>query len=597
MENEKARSKKEIKKEKKQAKKEEKRLKKEAIKAEKEVTVKTKKKVRIKNKKIFIPIILVLVILLTIAGYFGYQAMKKNTLKGIKTNYNEYVVTKKTTKLYNKNKKMVGTIAKDYELELEKIKKPSLKNTHLKIKDTDYYVYYKDIKKSEKKEEKVEESYYLPLEKSIESTKEIILYDGKKKVITLKNGIKDAIIERMDKDNYYVYFLNKTLRVPKSKDIKVQDAKVLFASPKADHISVIYYDKIKEDCGGDETCLRPVSVRAHLNLLKSEKYYLITKEDYIDYLNGNKNFKEKAVFIATGEENDAVKGLKENIYQIEEKDGIKLTVTNKTSTPKDEKDKVNCYQAKSYTTIDKYVSMATGIDVPDNGRETYDNQGIAVLNYHFFYDDTIPGERYACNESICLEREKFKEHLQWLKDNGYKTLTIHEFADWMDGIIELPEKSVLLTIDDGAHGTGLHNGNVLIPLLEEYKIHATLFLITGWWDLSNYQSPYLDVQSHTNNLHYEASCPDGRGMVACSDYETVKKDIQQSLDILRDNTSFCFPFYSADREGIQAVKDLGFRVSFVGGSVKAKRSNDHYLIPRYPILDDITLNEFISMVQ
>ena len=560
---------------------------------------KKKKKVKVKHKKIFIPIFLILVILLSIGGYFGYQKLEKTTITTIKKNYSEYVITTKKAKLYNKNNKVIGTISKDYILNLDTIKKVSLKNTHLKIKDTNYYIYYKDIKKTNKPKENTTESYYLPINKSLTSNKEIKLYEDKKLVATL-NSLDNIPVERIDKDYYYINFLNKSLKLKKDKSIKVKESKEDKSLKKATHVSVIYYDKIRDDCGGDDTCLKTLSVRAHLNKLKQAGYYFITKEDFINYLNGYVNLKEKAIFISSGEKNEQInkinEDLKANISKIEENDGIKLNITNKTSTPKDDKNSINCYQAKSYTVIDNYIAMAEGKDIPDNGKETSDNQGIAVINYHFFYDDTIPGERYACNESICLEKEKFRSHLQWLKDNGYKTLTIHEYADWMDGIIEIPDKSVLLTIDDGAHGTGAHNGNVLIPLLEEYQEHATLFLITGWWGLENYQSPYLDVQSHTNNLHYEASCPDGRGKVACSDYNTVKNDIQESINVLGDNTSFCFPFYSADKEGIQAVQDLGFRISFVGGSTKSRRSNNHYLIPRYPILDDITLNEFISMV-
>ena len=37
-------------------------------------------------------------------------------------------------------------------------------------------------------------------------------------------------------------------------------------------------------------------------------------------------------------------------------------------------------------------------------------------------------------------------------------------------------------------------------------------------------------------------------------------------------------------------------MSFVGGNVKAKRTNDKFLIPRYPILSDITMNQFISKI-
>ena len=243
--------------------------------------------------------------------------------------------------------------------------------------------------------------------------------------------------------------------------------------------------------------------------------------------------------------------------------------------------------------IDEYIKMAEGQDIKDSGPINTAKE-IAVVNYHFFFSSE-KGE--SCNESICLDTKKFEEQLKWLQENHYKTLTINEFADWKDGYIELPEKSVLLTIDDGAMGTGKHNGNKLIPLLEKYKEHATLFLITGWWSLSNYQSPYLDVQSHTHNLHFEARCADGRGMVACSDYKTVKADLEQSLKILGDKTSFCFPFYSSDSESLQALKELGFRVAFVGGNVKATRSQNNLLITRYPILNDISLQEFISIVE
>ena len=147
-------------------------------------------------------------------------------------------------------------------------------------------------------------------------------------------------------------------------------------------------------------------------------------------------------------------------------------------------------------------------------------------------------------------------------------------------------------------GTGKHNGNKLIPLLEKYKQHATLFLITGWWETSNYQSPYLDIQSHTHDLHYEAQCADGRGKVACSDYNTVKNDLTNSLTALNgDKTSFCFPFYSYDKESLQVLDDLGFRVAFIGGNVRATRSQKNHLVTRYPILSDITLQRFINIVK
>ena len=125
-------------------------------------------------------------------------------------------------------------------------------------------------------------------------------------------------------------------------------------------------------------------------------------------------------------------------------------------------------------------------------------------------------------------------------------------------------------------------------------MNATLFLIAGWWDLGNYISPYLDVQSHTYDMHQYGTC--GRGQLNCQPYEEVKADLEKSVEIIGNKNSFCFPFYYSSERSIQAVKDVGFRIAFVGGNRKATQSNNKYLIPRYPIHSNITLERFIDIV-
>jgi len=129
-----------------------------------------------------------------------------------------------------------------------------------------------------------------------------------------------------------------------------------------------------------------------------------------------------------------------------------------------------------------------------------------------------------------------------LKDNHYKTLTMEEFKRWMYHEIELPEKSVLITIDDGALGTGKHNGNKLIPILEEDRMHAALFLITGWWDIENYRSNYLEIESHTFDMHTYGDC--GRGQLICESKENVIHDLKKSIDVTKSTNAFnnCFNF-------------------------------------------------------
>ena len=71
---------------------------------------------------------------------------------------------------------------------------------------------------------------------------------------------------------------------------------------------------------------------------------------------------------------------------------------------------------------------------------------------------------------------------------------------------------------------------------------------------------------------------------------------KKSLDIIGNNTSFCYPFYSYDNEAIQAIKDLGFKVAFAGGNRDATRNSNKYLIPRYPIHSNITMDRFKEIV-
>ena len=552
---------------------------------------KKNKKVKLKHKKIVLPIFVVVLLLIGIGVFVGYTLNNRNAEKLIKQNYNKYVITTGNARLYDSNKKEIGVIYKGYKLELEEIKNLTKKNKYFKIKDTDNYIGYNNIKKTKEFKNTNSASNYVVFNKNIKSNKNVVLMSNGKKAISLDN-INSPILY-MDKDNYYISFLNDIFAIKKDKSIKEVDSKNT-NDKVSEYISVLYYESITNNCEV-ANCFDISTIKAHGEKLKENGYYFITKDDYIKYLNGYLRPKEKAVLLLTGSETEEVKKINSelglNIGVVSDKDGIKFEDTNKKSTPSDDKNKVNRYSVKYYSTLDSIVKMANGEEVHEEEPAKNPNQGIAVLNYHFFYDPATQ----ECNETICLTVDKFRSHLQYLQDNGYKTLTMKEFVNWMYGRIELPEKSVLITIDDGAMGTGRHNGNHLATVLNEYKMHATLFLIAGWWNIDNYQdSPYLEIQSHTYDMHQKGPC--GEGQLVCANYDEAKADIQNSLNIIGDNTSFCYPFYQYDDEAIQAIKDLGFKVAFAGGNKKATRSSNKYLIPRYPIYSNHTAGDIARMV-
>lgn len=536
-----------------------------------------------KGKIIGISIIIILLILIIITTLLVLYTKKE--VKNIKSSYNQYIKIKKDTNIYDKNKKVLGKVYKGTELELDKLNKITTNNKNLKVKNSNYYIYYKDIKKIKNINKDEINKNYIVLNKNIKTNKKVTLYKNDKKVITINNGI-NLPIQYFNDNKYYVYYLNKLLEVKKSnklKEINHENTKENSTS----HISILLYDTINDTCTNNENCTSTESIKNQINKLLENGYYSITTNEYENYLNNNLRLKDKAILILTNNESDTTKNISKEL-------NVNIETPGKSDLVKEnEKAISSTYQIKNYSTIENILKMANGekvVETPPKKQTNY-VQGVPVLNYHFFYDPTLGEE---CYEGICLTTQKFREHLEYLKNNNFKVLTMDEFVRWLYGEIEIPDKSVLITIDDGAKGTGAHNGNKLIPLLEEYKMHATLFLIAGWWDISNYQSKYLEVQSHTYDMHKYGDC--GRGQLVCANYEDAKKDLQKSLDIIGNNTSFCYPFYSYDNEAIQAIKDLGFKVAFAGGNRDATRNSNKYLVPRYPIHSDITMDRFKEIV-
>lgn len=529
-------------------------------------------------------IIIIILFILIIGGLITIKILHDKEVKEIKSYYSKTITLKKKSSIYHNNKK-IGKNLEEIKLNLE-----SIKGKYFKIKNTDYYVYYKNVKKDKSEEKNKTSSNYVVFNKNIKSNKKIDLYKEDKKIITL-NSINNPI-EAIDKDNYYISFLNDTYAVKKDK--KIKEVKSNNTKEKtADHVSVLFYEFISDPCN-DYNCTTTENFKNTINKLKENGYYTITLEEFKNYVSGMKQLKEKAIYINTANYNDHIinlnKELNINVEKIDETAKFRYISTYKAAKANSDLKRIDRYQIKNYTSVDDVIKMANGEEIKQSTGDEVNRQSVPVLNYHFFYDARVD----VCGESICLDTAKFREHLQYLKDNNYKTLTMEEFRKWMYGEIEIPSRSILLTVDDGAKGTGKHNGNQLNPLLEEYHMNATLFLITGWWGIDNYYGDYLDIQSHTHDMHQYGPC--GRGQINCYGYDAAINDLKTSISIVKNTDSFCFPFYMYNSESLRAVKDAGFKLAFVGGNVNAKRTNNKWLIPRYPIHDTITLNQFINIV-
>ena len=237
-----------------------------------------------------------------------------------------------------------------------------------------------------------------------------------------------------------------------------------------------------------------------------------------------------------------------------------------------------------------YVKTEDVKEVVDNHNTDKTNStGVAVLNYHAFYDENDAEARANCNTSICHSRKQFKSQLDLIKEKGMLTLKMKEVEMYIDGKIRLP-KSVLITIDDGGR---TKDG---IDLLTEYKMYATIFLVTAWFDPKDYyKTEYIELHSHSDHMHETGDCPTGQGGgIQCLDEKTIQEDLKKSREKLNNTTYFCYPFYEYNEYSIKMLKEAGFTMAFIGESTRSDNlvhvGSDKFRLRRFVIADITTID-------
>jgi len=120
---------------------------------------------------------------------------------------------------------------------------------------------------------------------------------------------------------------------------------------------------------------------------------------------------------------------------------------------------------------------------------------IPILCYHQFTRGE-PAHRLE------LRARDFEAQLRHMRDEGYRFLSFAEVAGIMRREEPMPEKSVVLTIDDG-YGSVY---DIAWPILKKYGAKATLFVYTDfvgggdamtWEELRELDSsPLIEVESH-----------------------------------------------------------------------------------------------------
>lgn len=248
------------------------------------------------------------------------------------------------------------------------------------------------------------------------------------------------------------------------------------------------------------------------------------------------------------------------------------------------KTKAQTSQISSNITTDDInvpATKETSVNINNN------TNGIAVLYYH--------SVRQTEDNELIISPDKLKEQLQFLKDQGYVSLTLAEAKEYILNNKQIPEKSILITFDDGY----MDNYSNAFPILKELNMKATIFCIGSHLDGSYYLSEDaikelvdygIDIQGHTVN----------HDKLSNLTYEDQLKTLKNSKEYLEKIThkevfAVAYPFGQFNDDTLKAAKESGYSLGFVTDTGMAMNSDNPLKLKRIYISSQYDFNKFKSI--
>ena len=219
-------------------------------------------------------------------------------------------------------------------------------------------------------------------------------------------------------------------------------------------------------------------------------------------------------------------------------------------------------------------------------------QTVPVLAYYSFSKNKP--------SKISITQGDFKAQMKYLKDNNYHVITLDQLLDFLDYKEQIPEKSVVITFDDGWSSVY----DFAFPILKKYDFPATFFIYTdfigggkamSWKQIKELSEAGFDIQCKTKthrNLtvikkkesfkdHFESL-----EMEITHPKKVIKKKLNKECEYL------AYPYGKTNNLVIAMLKKHGYRAAFTVD----KKSNpffiDKYKINRSAIYGEYNIEKF-----
>jgi hypothetical protein len=125
---------------------------------------------------------------------------------------------------------------------------------------------------------------------------------------------------------------------------------------------------------------------------------------------------------------------------------------------------------------------------------------LPILMYHHI--DYLPPNASKLWQDLTVSPETFEAQMKYLFEQNYQPITFEEFLNFLKNKKEIPEKSLIITFDDGWKNQYQN----AFPVLKKYNFRATFFVVVtyiggsalmNWKELRELIENKMEIGSHS----------------------------------------------------------------------------------------------------
>ena len=205
---------------------------------------------------------------------------------------------------------------------------------------------------------------------------------------------------------------------------------------------------------------------------------------------------------------------------------------------------------------------------------------LPVLMYHSVLQDPTRAGQYV------VSPDTLREDLTYLRERGFESVVTQDLIAYVDGEGTLPEKPVMITLDDGYYNNLLY----VLPILEELAMKAVICVVGNYADVytqtpdpnPNYghlsweeiarlaESGRVEIANHSYAMHSQDKRPGSKRKGGESEEayrEAFMKDARAMQEALWERAgvraaAYAYPYGQISPETREYLKELGLQASY-----------------------------------